>query len=379
MAKIAFTGGGTGGHIYPNLAIIEDFHQQYPEHEIFYLGHPDKLEAQILENPEAKDFQDQAYNSYIQFIGVESSPPPSFKQMIFQPWTLFSWLKAHKKATEKAFRALQNLDISLVYSTGAYVSVPFLSASSKLKIPYIVHNLDAYVGLANKLFALSAKYFCYSYEIKSWLPKKNHLVATGNPISRKFSDRLKKQKSNKGQLNILITGGSQGAKAINETIGESLQELCALPINIIHVTGKNNFVDFKKQFAHFEDFKNYQLLDYSFSMPELCSWADIAICRSGAMTIAEMIASEVVCIFIPLANSAHDHQNANAAAIARENAAISLKQDDADLGKKIISKLKAFCEDPALLGQYKEKLSMIKQANARQKIIDLIVKSIENS
>ena len=159
MAKIAFTGGGTGGHIYPNLAIIEDFHQQYPEHEIFYLGHPDKLEAQILENPEAKDFQDQAYNSYIQFIGVESSPPPSFKQMIFQPWTLFSWLKAHKKATEKAFRALQNLDISLVYSTGAYVSVPFLSASSKLKIPYIVHNLDAYVGLANKLFALSAKYF----------------------------------------------------------------------------------------------------------------------------------------------------------------------------------------------------------------------------
>ena len=369
--KIAFTGGGTGGHIYPNLAIIEDLKQKA---QIYYFGHPEKLEAKLLKNNELKDHNNRAFCEYVSFVDVRSEP--LLKSV--NPVKLWAWYKRFNEYRDQAIIKLKEAQIELVFGTGGYAAGPVFAACQKLKIPYIIHNLDAHMGLANRAFVKGASALSLGVCDLKIKPKKGKVEINGNPVSNKFLNSLSNSNEDKEKFTLLVTGGSQGAQAINDAIGELLPEFAKLDLKLIHVTGAKNYEEHKKKYFK-EKYDFYELLDYTHEMPKLCAQADIAVCRSGAMTIAEMLASETMCIFIPLPWAAHDHQTKNAQAIADQGAAICLDQDQKDLKENLLGIVKLALSEPNFLKNYKEKIKAINKNNAKDQIIKLIFETLDLS
>jgi UDP-N-acetylglucosamine--N-acetylmuramyl-(pentapeptide) pyrophosphoryl-undecaprenol N-acetylglucosamine transferase len=374
MKKIAFTGGGTGGHIYPNLAIIEDLRANFPEFKLFYYGNPEKLEAKLLASDDITDFQEQAFKNYVEFIEVESEP--LIKSI--NPFKIFAWIKRFNFYKKKALQALKEQNIDLVFGTGGFAAGPVFAAAKDLKIPYIIHNLDAHMGLANKAFVNDARALTLGVCDLGIKPKSKQVFITGNPISQKFLMSLKKEKTPDNKLHLLITGGSQGAQSINTAIGELLDEFKELDIEIVHITGKSNYQKHKELYLKPNPgkYEFYKVCDYTHEMPQLCAWADIAICRSGAMTVAEMLVSKTLAIYIPLPWAAHDHQTKNAQAISDLGVAITLDQDQEDLKESLLSIIKKACGDKNYLAEYKEKINALNLKDSNKEIIKVITDNL---
>ena len=367
MLKIAFTGGGTGGHIYPNLALIEDFKDQYPDSQIFYFGHPDKLEAKLLDSNELSDYKSRPCGDYVEFVAVNSEP--LFKTI--NPFKLFAWVNRFNSYVKDAKKLLKEKGIEVVFGTGGYAAGPIFAACRDLKIPYIIHNLDAHMGLANRAFVDGASALTLGVCDLGIKPKSKKVFITGNPISKQFLNNLESKKED-GKLHLLITGGSQGAQSINDAIGNLLKDFSDLNIEIIHVTGKKNYQEHVDKYVSGRDYPFYKVVDYTHEMPKFCAWADIAICRSGAMTVAEMLASQTLCVFIPLPWAAHDHQTKNALAISEQGAAITLDQDQEDLKEAILDIINQAISDKAYLLDYKEKMNSLNLKDSNKEIIKVI-------
>lgn len=371
---IALSGGGTGGHIYPCLAVAELIKEQNPGTKLFYIGNDNKLEAELLSKTDLKDSQNQPFSSYIKFLAIRSYPLVNK----VNPLSFFLWLYRFYCAKEQAVKHLRENKIQIVFGTGGYVAAPVFAAAIKLKIPYIMHNLDAHIGLANKMFIADAQVLTSAFDLKV-KPRNGNFVITGNPIAKKFLINLNENKSNDGtSFNLLITGGSQGAEAVNNAIGEILPELVKIPgINIVHVTGTKPYADYVSKYLNDNPtlYSNYKVLAYTHEMPQLCSWATVSVCRSGAMTIAEICASKVVPVFVPLPWAAHDHQNLNAKALVDGNAAISLNQNDKDFKTQLLNTIQELTTNRNKLNAMKEKLASFAKPQATKELAEIILQA----
>jgi len=374
VIKVGLTGGGTGGHIYPCLAIAEALKTNYKEDiKLFYFGNPDKLEATLLAKDEVKDFSGQAYKDYIEFIGVNSEPLPKLNQA----FAMLFWFRRFQKYTSAAKQLLKVKEIDIVFGTGGYAAGPVFAACKDLKIPYIIHNLDAHMGLANKLFVNDASVLTLGVCDLGIKPRNGQSIVTGNPISKSFLNSLSNRSNDKKDFHLLITGGSQGAQALNHAIGEVLPELVKLPIHITHVTGMKLYDDYVQTFldGNAQQFSNYQVLPYTYEMPKLCSQATLAVCRAGAMTIAEMAVSGVVSIFVPLPSAAHDHQNLNADSLVQAGAAFKVDQREDDCSQQLLKIISNFVQDNYLRENMQDKLKGFARADAADKIAELLLKN----
>ncbi len=377
-ANIVLTGGGTGGHIYPCLAIAEELREQVPECKLYYIGNHNKLEASLLQGDNCKDSQGQSYRNYINFIGIEAWP---FVNKV-NPLKIFSWLIHFVKETLKVKSILQKNNIDIIFGTGGYVAAPVFAAAQFLGIPYIIHNLDAHIGLANRLFIKNASILTTAFPGLAAQPKNGRVFVTGNPISRRFLSSAPKSSDDK--LRLLITGGSQGAESINNAIGNLLPTLCKLDIEIVHITGEKPYQEYLNHFlaANPNKYPNYKVLPYTHEMPELCSWADVAICRSGAMTIAEFGVSGVVSIFVPLPWAAHDHQTLNAQALVDANAAYLIKQparnnhiSESEFQENLYELINNICLNKNILKEKRKLLMSFAKPNASKELKKLIMES----
>ncbi|MDA1021396.1 MAG: UDP-N-acetylglucosamine--N-acetylmuramyl-(pentapeptide) pyrophosphoryl-undecaprenol N-acetylglucosamine transferase [Cyanobacteria bacterium] len=376
--KIALTGGGTGGHIYPCLALAEAILEQKPSTKLFYLGHEAKLEAELLNKDELKDAEGRAYSSYIKFLGLIAYPLPRSKN----PFKLLQFVWRFWGSVQKASAHLKENKIDAVFGTGGYVAAPVFAAAMLNKIPYIIHNLDAHMGLANMAFVKNAAVLTLGFPDLEYLKtkvKSGKVVVTGNPVSFKFlREGIGRREKGEGKrFNILITGGSQGAESINDAIGNLLPRLSEnKKINIIHVTGSKLYQEYLEKFLDGDSarFTNYKVIPYTHQMPQLCSSADIAICRSGAMTIAEMAASSVVPIFIPLPWAAHDHQTLNAKSLVDAGAALMLDQDQADFDNALYASIVKLIEDTELLEFMQGRLGAFAKPEAAGQLAKLVLK-----
>lgn len=378
--KIALTGGGTGGHIYPCLALAEAILEQKPSTKLFYLGHEAKLEAELLNKDELKDAEGKAYSSYVKFLGLIAYPLPRSKN----PFELLQFVWRFWGSVQKASAHLKEKKIDAVFGTGGYVAAPVFAAAMLNKIPYIIHNLDAHMGLANMAFVKNAAVLTLGFPDLEYLKtkiKSGKVVVTGNPVSFKFLQNLESSKfearRNSKKLNLLITGGSQGAESINEAIGNLLPRLSENnKINIIHVTGSKLYQDYINKYLEGDvaKYSNYKVVAYTHQMPKLCALADIAICRSGAMTIAEMAASSVVPIFIPLPWAAHDHQTLNAKSLVDGQAAIMIRQDETNFEERLYASIEKLVEDRELLEFMQTKLAVFAKPDAAQELAKLVIR-----
>lgn len=371
------TGGATGGHIYPCLALAESIKQIEPKCQLFYIGHEHKLEAQLLINDELKDAEGVAYSSYIRFLGIHAEPLPQSKNPL--AYLSFAW--KFWSSVQVASRYLKENHIDAIFGTGGYVAGPVFAAAILNKIPYIIHNLDAHMGLANRVFVKDAAVLTLGFADLEHLRsevKSGQVEVTGNPISAKFLDLIvgDAEVQTNRKVKVLITGGSQGAQSINEAISSILPELSENPqINIIHVTGTKLYDEYIQKYldGNPDKYSNYKVIAYTHQMPKLCANADIAICRSGAMTIAEMVASRVVPIFIPLPWAAHDHQTLNAQSLVNESAAIMIKQNDPEFAQRILDCLNKLISDKEMLEYMQNKLAELAKPDAANRLAELVL------
>lgn len=366
MKKVVLCGGGTGGHIFPNIAISEILRKEGCE--LFYLGVVGKPEEVI------------ANENKIDFYGYEFSgfPRKLQKELITWPFNLL-------RAVSKARSYLKHFQPDIVFGTGGYSSAPVFIAAKRLKIPYIVHNLDVRLGLANKFCANGASLLTLGFESDEEFIKTTPQVVTGNPVRKTF---LVIQETNKSKLHqefnfdpnkktIFVIGGSQGANAINENILDILKELILNNnIQIIHQTGELTHEIFTKRIPASVMESTAYIARPFIDSPEKCyHLADLIISRSGAMTVTEVTIMGKPAIFIPFPY-AGNHQEANITRLVNSGGAVLLRQKGLK-SKILLNAILETINNPNKLNEMSSISKSFGKPNAASDIAKLILSRIE--
>ncbi len=316
MPKYRFmiSGGGTGGHIFPAVAIADELKKRHPEAEFLFVGAQDKMEMEKV--PQA------GYPIKGLWIsGIQRSLSP--KNLSF-PFKLISSLW-------KSYFLIRNFKPDVVIGTGGFASGPLLYMASRAGVPTLIQEQNSYPGITNKLLASRAHKICVAYDrMKRFFPK-DKLVLSGNPLRKGLEKSLPAQAAVKEKLgldpqkvSLLILGGSLGARRINELVSESIEALKKLDINLIWQCGKLYFEQLKSQ--HPELPSNFKLQAFIADMPEAYSASDLVISRAGANTLSELAAVNKAAILIPSPNVAEDHQTKNAQALSSRDAAVLFEE-----------------------------------------------------
>ena len=299
MKKIIFTGGGTGGHIMPNLAIMEELKNKF---NIAYIGSKNGMEKDIVKNV-----------PYFEITTCKLKRSLDISNLLI-PFKLIKGYFDAKKILKKERP-------NLVFSKGGYVSVPVIFACKSLKIPVVSHESDYTLGLANKLTSKIAKAVCTSFEDTAKMLKNG--VYTGSPIRKELLNGNKNNIKNNLNLKqnlptLLVVGGSLGSKTINDIIEKQKYKLLK-KFNIVHITGKNNKT---------ESDKNYNAIEYTNQIGDLYDLADVVITRGGSNVLFELLALKKPMLIIPLEKGSRGDQVLNASIFEREDIALTAKENE---------------------------------------------------
>ncbi len=318
--RIVLTGGGTGGHIYPALAVAERLSDDPEVEALLYVG--------AQGQPEQKLVSDRK----IEFVGVKVSGLPRKLSS-----KLVSWPVEMLQAIAEAKQALRLFRPTAVLGTGGYASAPPLAAAWNMGVPYAVHEPDAHAGLVNRVFARNAHLVSVGMEAAAQSLKtvRGRIVVNGNP-GRKSLVRLLSRDAACAVLGLdmnlktlLVTGGSQGAAAINDALVQALPSLLVAdpPLQIIHQAGERNVQEIKDRLGKgILQNSRYCLRAYFDDLSTAYAVSDLTVCRAGAMTVAELAVTGTPALFIPYPYAAADHQTHNAGFVASKSAAAVLTQ-----------------------------------------------------
>ncbi|MDO5095788.1 MAG: undecaprenyldiphospho-muramoylpentapeptide beta-N-acetylglucosaminyltransferase [Peptostreptococcaceae bacterium] len=312
------SGGGTGGHIYPALAIADKIVEKYPGSEILYVGTPNSLEERIV----AK----HGYN----FKSIEVK--------WFQRRISFENVKRiflASKAIRDAEKIIREFEPDVVIGTGGYVSGPVVYAGSRSKALTIIHEQNAYPGLTNKILSKKVDKIFLGFETaRNFFKTKIDIRTVGNPVRYNILHASAKEEARrnvnlpKNKPFILVTGGSGGYDAINNTFVQLIPELVEREIGFIFSTGKRHYEKIMQDYGHYVKADKYMIVDYIDDMPNYIASSDLCIVSAGATTIAEVNAVGRAAIIIPKAYSAENHQEVNAKNIQDNGAGYYIKEND---------------------------------------------------
>ncbi|MFV0518990.1 MAG: undecaprenyldiphospho-muramoylpentapeptide beta-N-acetylglucosaminyltransferase [Lachnospirales bacterium] len=287
MKKVLLTGGGTAGHVTANLALMPFLHKE--GYEIYYIGRKEGIEKELVEDVE---------DCKVTYFGISSGKLR--RQINIE--NIKDFFKVGKGYFE-ALKLLKKIKPDLVFSKGGYVVVPVILSAKSLNIPIIIHESDYTPGLANKIAMPFAKVILTSFESTKNFIKKGEVIHTGSPIRDEILEgNFEIGKTFVGFKDdkkvLLLTGGSQGAKKLNETLRNALKEGKLQDFNIIHLAGKGN-LDTSL------DYTNYKQFEYlSTELPHIFAYADFVITRGGSNSIFELLALKKPHIIIPLPKGA---------------------------------------------------------------------------
>jgi UDP-N-acetylglucosamine--N-acetylmuramyl-(pentapeptide) pyrophosphoryl-undecaprenol N-acetylglucosamine transferase len=319
--RILITGGGTGGHIYPALAVYEQLKADPEVEDILYIGAKGHLEERLTKERQ------------VPFVGLNSAGMPRklSPQLVTWPFKMLG-------AIQDARAALKKFRPTAVLGTGGYASAPPLAAALLNQVPFIIHEPDAHPGLVNRIFARWAALCSLGMEGASTrlTCPSGRIVVNGNPLGSKFLNPPSRAGAAasfglKPDLKtLLVTGGSQGAQAINDAVLGALPQLLALEpqIQILHQVGEKNFGEFESHLGPQHRSERYQVRPYIDEMAQAYATSDLAVCRAGAMTIADLTVTATPALFVPYPFAAQDHQTSNARYIESKGAAIVIVQTD---------------------------------------------------
>ncbi len=307
--------GGTGGHVYPALAFAEKWQEQ--GHRVSWIGTQEGLEASIVPKHGISLF-------FIKVKGVRRSGK------LYQVFALLGAVRAFFQA----LRLLKKLKANLVLGMGGYVSGPSVLAARCLNIPVVIHEQNAIAGKTNQLAARFAKKVLTAFPD---VLTKYHPTVCGNPV-RADLVHIKPKKFSDIPMRVLIIGGSRGALSLNKKLPELLSQVDN--IQVWHQTGDKHFEEMQKIDNNIHG--SYKITPYIDDMRSAYEWADVVICRSGAMTVFEIMTVGRPAIFIPYPYAVDDHQTANAKYLVDQAAGLLIQETElsVDSLKNLLDALK---------------------------------------
>jgi UDP-N-acetylglucosamine--N-acetylmuramyl-(pentapeptide) pyrophosphoryl-undecaprenol N-acetylglucosamine transferase len=359
--KFIISGGGTGGHIYPAVAIANELKAQFPDASFLFVGAKDKMEMQKV--PQA------GYK--IEGLWIAGLQRKITVQNALFPIKLASSLL-------KSFFILKRFKPDVVIGTGGFASGAVLKVASMLGIPTVIQEQNSYPGITNKLLAKKANSICVAYEnLERFFPKEK-LHFTGNPVRQDLMEVASKKEEAIAHFNLdaskktlLILGGSLGARRINQLIEKELDFLLQLDFQIIWQCGKH----YLNEYSKYNEKENVQVTAFIDRMDLVYAAADVVISRSGASSVSELCIVGKPTIFIPSPNVSEDHQTKNAKAIVERGAAILIKESNLDDEFKIV--FEAIVKDQGKLQNLTENIKKLAKPNATKAIVEEIKKVLK--
>ncbi|MGY4689734.1 undecaprenyldiphospho-muramoylpentapeptide beta-N-acetylglucosaminyltransferase [Salibacterium sp. K-3] len=316
--KIVVTGGGTGGHIYPALALIKEIKRQYPDSECLYIGTEHGLESDIV--PRAG-------------IRFETITISGFQRRL--TWKNARTIWRFWRGTKKAGQMLTSFGADIVVGTGGYVAGPVVFAASKLGIPSLIHEQNSIPGLTNKFLSRFVDKVAVSFEDSAAYFPASKVCWTGNPraseVVMEISDNpLPALGLDKDKKTVVIVGGSRGARPINEAFIEALPEAGNKKWQYLYITGSVHYDKVTEEAEKAGSPDNVVIQPFIHNMPDVLAFTDVLISRAGATTLAEITALGVPSILVPSPYVTNNHQEKNAESLKRAGGAIVRREDEWD-------------------------------------------------
>lgn len=356
--RIIISGGGTGGHIYPAIAIANELKARFPECEILFVGASDKMEMQKV--PQA------GYK--IEGLWIAGIQRKLTMDNLKFPLKLLSSLI-------KSRRIIKQFKPDVAIGTGGFASGAVVKVAAQMGIPTVIQEQNSYPGITNKLLSKKAKAICVAYEgLEKYFPKEK-IILTGNPVRQDLLNVKENRTEAIGHFNLdpnkktlLILGGSLGARRINQLIEKEMDFILSQNVQIIWQCGKFYFEEYKK----YSEKEGVQVLSFIDRMDLVYAAADIIISRAGASSVSELALVGKPTIFIPSPNVAEDHQTKNAKAIADKNGAVLIKESELDTRFEDV--LSEILKNEDLQNQLSQNIKALAKPNATRDIVDEIIK-----
>ena len=324
--RIILSGGGTGGHIMPALAIADEL-KKTEGVEIFYVGKEGSLEEELVQREGIKFYP----------IPVEGLPRKKISaKTIHSMWSLSQGMRACGKI-------LKEIKPDVVIGTGGYVCAPVVLKAQQYRIPTVLQEQNAFPGKANRFLAKKASFVALNFkEAKVYFKRKDNLIYTGNPVRQAFLDKISQdKKDNREEKIVLSFGGSGGQESTNDAIKEIIKSHDKLPFHLIHITGRDYYEEFMEDVEEREDL---EILSFSLEIPNLMDKADVVIASSSAMTLAEISALSKASILIPKAYTAGNHQVFNGKSYESQGASVLIYEEDLT-GEKLYAAIEDLLKD----------------------------------
>lgn len=350
MPSAIVMAGGTGGHIFPALAVAEQL--RHEGWHIQWLGTADRMEAQLVPQ----------YQFPIHFLPVKGLRGKGL-------WNKLLAITALLKSVVSALRLVKRFKPDVVVGFGGYPSGPGGIAAWLSGKPLIIHEQNAIPGTTNKLLSKLAKQVLVAFELtkQRFAEKGVQSQVVGNPLRQSIGAKALNKPSNKdGQpLNLLVIGGSLGAQILNQTIPEISAKISG--VSIVHQCGKGNE---QSVLAAYEQNKiSAEVVEFIDDMAARYAWADAVICRAGALTVCEVAEAGLAACFVPLPHAIDDHQTYNAQVLSSASAAVLIPQSE--LSQRLPAVLEAWIADPQQYREMGAKANTILPKDATKQIVDV--------
>ena len=361
--KVVISGGGTGGHIFPAIAIADALKRRYPEADILFIGAKGRMEMERV--PKAG----------YPIEGLWISGFTKDLSVLSLPFKLISSLS-------KARRILKRFKPDAVIGVGGFASGPTLKAANWLGIPTVIQEQNSYPGKTNRNVGPKAKAICVAYDhLDQWFPaEKIHF--TGNPLRANIAINGTREEAaaffglDATKPVALLVGGSQGALGINKGISAQLATFKDSDLQLIWQTGKTYITQAQKEVKALDLEDQVKPTVFIDRMDLAYGLADMVISRAGAMSISELALVQRPVIFVPLPTAAEDHQTKNAQQLVDAEAALMVRNVDAE--KELVPALFKLKDDKASQAKLSENIGKFARPNAADDIVDQIIKAIES-
>ena len=350
--KYLISGGGTGGHIFPAVSIANALKELDPQADILFVGALGRMEMERV--PQAG----------YKIIGL---PVRGFNRA--QPWKNVSVLIDLIRSIRQVRKIIRDFKPNVGVGVGGYASGAAMWAAAKMGIPILLQEQNGFAGVTNKILKDKAAKICVAYEGMDRFFPKEKIILTGNPVRQNLLDGHKSK--NVSQKNLLIIGGSLGARTINEAVIKGLPVM-GDGLRVVWQTGKVYYEKCKAAWEAAGSPQNIECLDFLSDMPDRYANADLVISRAGASSISELCLLGKPAILVPSPNVAEDHQTHNAMALVNKDAAVLVR--DADAADQLINTALALIQDEKRLHTLHTNVLKLAEKDSAKRIAEEVIK-----
>lgn len=350
--NIVIAAGGTGGHLYPGVALAREFQRQEPRTGVLFIGTSRGLETKVLPHE-----------------GFELATIPALPVMGVGFRRALRALLALPVGIRRSVTVLKERRADLVIGIGGYASPPVLAAAWLLGMPRVILEPNAYPGVANRVLGPLAHVIFVPFETAGFKSSQAKVRVVGTPVRQEFLEPVPlRNPQGGGPRTVLIFGGSQGARALNEAVVDAVPHLKVMQatLSVVHQTGEADLV--RVRAAYQAAGLQAEVVPFLFDMPKALRAADLVVSRAGAMTVAELATCGRPAILIPLPSAIHQHQEQNARILESAGAAIVLRQEDLT-GARLAQEIRGLLENAECLRRMSMQSLSLRHADAAERIV----------